>query len=138
VKIVRDATSGFEGISDILKNQPISSRGARRDWVTVLGRPERQVVLVIWRPADGAGDDQGPPRVALAESSDVLRWSQRAIDLADGDPSKGNFIIGSPLSPRFYDAGSCSLFPGSSRMARRPTARRGHRPHRRPPVLRRW
>jgi class 3 adenylate cyclase len=29
---------------------------------------------------------------------DVLRWSQRAIDLADGDPSKGNFIIGSPLA----------------------------------------
>ena len=33
--------------------------------------------------------------------SDVLRWSQRAIDLADGDPSKGNFIIGSPLAAAF-------------------------------------
>jgi hypothetical protein len=33
-----------------------------------------------------------------AELSDVLRWSQRVIDLADGDPSKGNFIIGSPLA----------------------------------------
>ena len=32
------------------------------------------------------------------EWSDVLRWSQRTIDLADGDPSKGNFIIGSPLA----------------------------------------
>jgi class 3 adenylate cyclase len=30
--------------------------------------------------------------------SDVLRWSQAVIDLADGDPSKGNFIIGSPLA----------------------------------------
>src|ERR1700758_1912345 len=30
--------------------------------------------------------------------SDVLLWSQRAIDLADGDPSKGNLIIGSPLA----------------------------------------
>jgi class 3 adenylate cyclase len=29
---------------------------------------------------------------------DVLRWSQRVIDLADGDPSKGNFIFGSPLA----------------------------------------
>ena len=28
----------------------------------------------------------------------MLRWSQRVIDLADGDPSKGNFIIGSPLA----------------------------------------
>jgi class 3 adenylate cyclase len=32
------------------------------------------------------------------EWPDVLRWSQRVIDLADGDPSKGNFIIGSPLA----------------------------------------
>ncbi|OBI88687.1 adenylate/guanylate cyclase domain-containing protein [Mycobacterium sp. 1245805.9] len=29
--------------------------------------------------------------------SDMLRWSQRVIDLADGDPSKGNLISGSPL-----------------------------------------
>ena len=35
------------------------------------------------------------------EWCDVLRWSQRAIDLADGDPSKGNFIIGSPLAIAF-------------------------------------
>src|SRR5271166_1565456 len=28
----------------------------------------------------------------------VLRWSQRVIDLANGDRSKGNFIIGSPLA----------------------------------------
>ena len=33
-----------------------------------------------------------------AEWCDVLRWSQIAIDLADGDPSKGNFIVGSPLA----------------------------------------
>ena len=29
---------------------------------------------------------------------DMLRWSQRAIGLADGDPFKGNFIFGSPLA----------------------------------------
>jgi AAA ATPase domain len=33
-----------------------------------------------------------------AEVHDVLRWSQRVIDLADGDPCKGNFIVGSPLA----------------------------------------
>ena len=33
-----------------------------------------------------------------AEFCDALRWSQRAIDLADGDPSKSNFLIGSPLA----------------------------------------
>jgi class 3 adenylate cyclase len=36
-----------------------------------------------------------------AEWCDVLRWSQRVIDLADGDPSKGNFLIGSPLALAF-------------------------------------
>jgi len=37
-------------------------------------------------------------RAHAGEWCDVLRLSQRAIDLADGDPSKGNFIFGSPLA----------------------------------------
>jgi hypothetical protein len=37
-------------------------------------------------------------RMESAEWSDVLRLSQRVIDLADGDPAKGNFIFGSPLA----------------------------------------
>ncbi len=37
-------------------------------------------------------------REECAEWSDALRWSQMIIDLAEGDPSKGNFIIGSPLA----------------------------------------
>jgi hypothetical protein len=32
---------------------------------------------------------------------DGLQWSQRVIDLADGDPSKGNFLVGSPLALAF-------------------------------------
>jgi class 3 adenylate cyclase len=36
-----------------------------------------------------------------AEWFDVLRWSQRVIDLAEGDPAKGNFIVGSPLAFAF-------------------------------------
>jgi hypothetical protein len=36
-----------------------------------------------------------------AEWCDVLGWSQRVIDLADGDPSKGDFIFGSPLALAF-------------------------------------
>ncbi|MBO0864008.1 MAG: cyclase, partial [Mycobacterium sp.] len=40
-------------------------------------------------------------KVHSAEWSDVLRWSQRVIDLADGDASKGNFVIGSPLAVAF-------------------------------------
>jgi class 3 adenylate cyclase len=35
------------------------------------------------------------------ELGDVLRWSQRVIDLADGDPSKGNLLFGSPLAFAF-------------------------------------
>ncbi len=37
-------------------------------------------------------------KIQIAEYSDALRWSQRAIDLADGDPFRGNFIFGSPLA----------------------------------------
>ena len=35
------------------------------------------------------------------EFSEGLRWSQRVIDLADGDPSKGGFMVGSPLALAF-------------------------------------
>jgi hypothetical protein len=44
-----------------------------------------------------------------AEYSDVLRWSQRVIDLADGDPSKGDFLIGSPLAYAFTTRGMARL-----------------------------
>jgi class 3 adenylate cyclase len=50
-----------------------------------------------------------------AEWSDVLQWSQRVIDLADGDPSKGNFVFGSPLAIAFMsrgDARYCLGRPG--------------------------
>jgi class 3 adenylate cyclase len=40
-------------------------------------------------------------KTETAEFSDVLRWSQRVIDLADGDPTKGNFLLGSPLAIAF-------------------------------------
>ena len=39
------------------------------------------------------------------ELSDWLRWSDRVIELADGDASKGNFIIGSPLALAFATRG---------------------------------
>jgi class 3 adenylate cyclase len=37
-------------------------------------------------------------KIESCEACDVLEWSQRVIDLANGDPSKGNFVIGSPLA----------------------------------------
>ena len=42
----------------------------------------------------------------------MLRWSQRVIDLADGDPSKGNFITGSPLASAFTGRGVARFFLG--------------------------
>ncbi len=44
-------------------------------------------------------------KMESAEYSDALRWTQRVIDLADGDPSKGNIIIGSPLAYAFTTRG---------------------------------
>ncbi len=56
-----------------------------------------------------------PPVYAKAESGewrDALRWSQRVIDLADGDPSRGNFIVGSPLSLAFATRGGARYWLG--------------------------
>ena len=37
-------------------------------------------------------------KLESGEWSEVLRWSERVIELADGDPAKGNFLVGSPLA----------------------------------------
>jgi class 3 adenylate cyclase len=47
-----------------------------------------------------------------AEFCDVLRWSQAVIDLADGDPFKGNFIFGTPLALAFTTRGMARYFLG--------------------------
>ncbi len=55
-------------------------------------------------------------KMVSAEFCDALLWSQRVIDLADGDPSKGNVIIGSPIgSPlalAFTTRGAARYFLG--------------------------
>jgi class 3 adenylate cyclase len=51
-------------------------------------------------------------KIESAEWSDVLRWSQTVIDLADGDPSKGNFLVGSPLALAFASRGMARYFLG--------------------------
>ena len=45
-------------------------------------------------------------KVENAEFCDALCWSQRVIDLADGDPTKGNFLFGSPLAAAFLSRGA--------------------------------
>ncbi len=44
-------------------------------------------------------------KIESGEFSEVLRWSDRVVDLADGDPFKGNFIFGSPLALAFASRG---------------------------------
>ncbi len=52
------------------------------------------------------------PKTTTSEWSEVLRWSQRVIELADGDPAKGNFIIGSPLALAFATRGMARYWMG--------------------------
>jgi hypothetical protein len=70
-------------------------------------REASQLASEAWTLAESIGDATLTVGLSTAaiyakgssgELSDVLRWSQRVIELADGDPSKGNFIIGSPLA----------------------------------------
>ncbi len=37
-------------------------------------------------------------RSLAGDMADVLRWAQTAIEWADGDPAKGNLVVGSPLA----------------------------------------
>ena len=108
---------------------------AHRDRV----REASQLASEAWALAEAVGDAKLTVGLSMpliyakiegAEWSDVLRWSQTVIDLADGDPSKGNFLVGSSVGARPWVAGYGPLFPGSSRMARRPAARPGHGPPR--------
>ncbi len=51
-------------------------------------------------------------KTGSAEWSEVLRWSQRAIDAAGGDPSQGNFILGCPLALHFTTRGMARYWLG--------------------------
>ena len=46
------------------------------------------------------------------EIADVLRWSQTVIDWADGDPAKGNLIVGSPLAVALVWRGTARFWLG--------------------------
>ena len=46
----------------------------------------------------GAGSMAILMKYRAGEIADVLQWSQAVIDWADGDPAKGNLVVGSPLA----------------------------------------
>jgi len=48
------------------------------------------------------------------EMTEVLRWSQRVIDLAEGDPIRGNIIIGSPLAVALSSRGLARWTQGAA------------------------
>jgi hypothetical protein len=82
-----------------------ASRLASETWTLVesIGDPTLTVGL-SFAPLYAKGES--------GEWSEVLRWAQRVIDLADGDPSKGNFLIGSPLALAFTARGMTRYWVG--------------------------
>ena len=68
------------------------------------------------------------------EMAEALRWSQTVIELADGDPTKGNIVFGSPLAVALASRGTARWALGRAgwRDDLRPGA--GHGPGGRPNV----
>ena len=86
-------------------------------------REASPVAAEAWDIAESIGDPtltvglSFPAIYAKMEVGDwltVLRWSQRVIDLADGDPSKGNVIFGCPLAAAFATRALAGYFLGRS------------------------
>jgi len=84
-------------------------------------RVASQLASEAWALAESLGDPtltvglSMPLLFAMMENSkwsDVLQSSQTVIDLADGDPSKGNFIIGSPLALAFSTRALARIYLG--------------------------
>jgi class 3 adenylate cyclase len=84
-------------------------------------REASQLASEVWALAESVGDATLTVGLSFpvihakwesAEWCDMLRWSQRVIDLADGDPSIGNFIIGSPLALALTSRGVARYFLG--------------------------
>ncbi len=84
-------------------------------------REASQLASEAWALAESVGDPtltvglSMPLLFAMMENSkwsDVLQSSQTVIDLADGDPSKGNFIIGSPLALAFTTRALARIYLG--------------------------
>ncbi|OBH62808.1 hypothetical protein A5685_22790 [Mycobacterium colombiense] len=71
--------------------------------VESLGEPDMAVGLLF-----GAAQ----AHFEAGEAVESLRLAQRVIDLADGDPTMGNFVIGSPLAWAITLKGASAMFLG--------------------------
>jgi class 3 adenylate cyclase len=76
-----------------------ASRLASEAWALIESLGDPTLTVGLAHPLIYAKSDN-------AEWPDSLRWSQTVIDLADGDPSKGNFLFGSPLALAFTSRAS--------------------------------
>src|SRR5262249_31081425 len=54
----------------------------------------------------GSACTLGNTKFLTGEMAEVLRWSQIVIDLAEGDPARGNVVVGSPLAVALAMRGS--------------------------------
>ena len=71
----------------------------------------------------GAGSMALLMKYRTGEIADVLRWSQTVIDWADGNPAKGNLIVGSPLAVALVWRGTARFWlglPGGARTSTTP------------------
>lgn len=84
-------------------------------------REASQLASEAWALAEAVGDANLTVGLSFpviygeiesAEWCDVLQWSQTVVDLADGDPSKGNFLVGSPLALALTSRGMARYFLG--------------------------
>jgi class 3 adenylate cyclase len=82
-----------------------ASRLASEAWALIEAVGDPTLTVGLSMPVIYAKGESG-------EFCDALRWSQRAIDLADGDPSKGNFLFGSPLAIAFAARGAAGGYLG--------------------------
>ena len=82
-----------------------ASRVASEAWALIESLGDPTLTVGLAHPLIYAKGDS-------AEWPDMLRWSQTVIDLADGDPSKGNFLFGSPLALAFTSRASARFCLG--------------------------
>ncbi len=84
-------------------------------------REASRLASEAWALAESVGDPSltvGLSTAAIlakAENSEwsaALRWSQQAIDLADGDPAMGNLMVGSPLALAFAQRATARFWLG--------------------------
>jgi hypothetical protein len=99
------AMAGLVGYHEHQDRVREASRLAAEAWVLIESIGDANLTVGLSPPLVYA-------KLESAEWCDALWWSQRVIDLADGDPSKGDFIIGCPLALAYTSRGVARYWLG--------------------------